>query len=133
MKELRIAVVGDGAVEAEARNLNGKIVRGLRVRIVKVTNPAQLKEMGVSMLYLGSGCGSPQEWRDKAPAQGIFIVDSSSPESDLKSDARFVQVGNHLRFDLNVDEIRRHDLKISPRLVKVASRLYSAFRQSSRS
>jgi hypothetical protein len=117
LKELKVAILGDSSVKAAFKQtIQGKKVRGLPVRVVEDPSPAQLK--GLSVLYLGPNCG------DNAPKSGVLTIDSSSPGSELKACARIITVGDKARFHLNVDELRDQQIKVSPRLVKVASALY---------
>ena len=136
--DFNMGVIDDPKMVNAMKKLEGKMIRGQRVRIVKVQTPDDLKKLDVKMLYI-----NPNSKRREAFNQHIQASDSShtlavtSGGISKKGEGwgngiGLVQVKNRLRFRINTDEVRRRGLKISPRLVKVASVLVVDHRPGSK-
>ncbi len=131
-QSLNFAVVGDQAMQQAVKDLDGKLIRGLPVRIVKVDSAAGLRNQQVDLLYFNPGdrkgkmIGAEAERLNRRGMSNTLTVKGGSGREHF-SDAsiQFRPVKNRVRFAINVDAVRRASLKISPRLVKVGSALYT--------
>ncbi|MFA5508580.1 MAG: YfiR family protein [Vulcanimicrobiota bacterium] len=122
IKNFAIGVVGPGPFGASLDDIDGKLVRGKPLRVVTypmVKSPAPSEQM---ILFIDRANDSKLEGvlRD-LKGKNVLTVGESKEFAERGGCINLVTVKNHVRFRINVDAVRRAQLKISPRLVKIAT------------
>ncbi|MCA9775224.1 MAG: YfiR family protein [Candidatus Eremiobacteraeota bacterium] len=117
-----IGVVGPGPFGPSLGDIEGKLVRGKPLRVVTypmVKSPAPTEQM---ILFIDRANDAKLEGvlRD-LKGQNVLTVGESKEFAERGGCINLVTVKNRVRFRINVDAVRRAQLKISPRLVKIAS------------
>lgn len=117
-----IGVVGPGPFGPSLDDLEGKLIRGKPLRLVTypmVTSPAPTDQM---ILFINRENDNELESVEKdLKGQNVLTVGEGRRFAERGGCIQLVTVNNRVRFRINVDAVRRARLKISPRLVKVAS------------
>lgn len=124
LESFAIGVVGPEPFGASLQDLDGKTVRGKPVRVVTfpmVTRPAPTEQM---VLFIDR---ANDEHLDRVLSElkglNVLTVGEGPRFAERGGCINLVTVNNRIRFRINVDAVRRARLRISPRLVKVASLL----------
>lgn len=117
-----IGVVGPGPFGPSLDDIDGKLVRGKPLSLVTypmVKLPAPTEQM---ILFIDRANDNKLE-KILADLKGrnVLTVGESKKFAERGGCINLVTVKNRVRFRINVDAVRRAQLKISPRLVKVAS------------
>lgn len=117
-----IGVVGPGPFGPSLDDLDGKLVRGKPVRLMtypNITAPAPTEQM---ILFIDRKNDDKldtivRDLKDRS----VLTVGEGPKFAERGGCINLVTIKNRVRFRINVDAVRRAKLKISPRLVKVAS------------
>lgn len=117
-----IGVVGPGPFGPSLDDLDGKLVRGKPVRLQTYPNislPAPTEQM---ILFIDRKNDEKLDSivRD-LKGRNVLTVGEGPKFAERGGCINLVTIKNRVRFRINVDAVRRAKLKISPRLVKVAS------------
>lgn len=117
-----IGVVGPGPFGPSLDDIEGKLVRGKPLRLVTypmVKSPAPTEQM---ILFIDRANDKKLEkLLTELKGRNVLTVGESRKFAERGGCINLVTVKNRVRFRINVDAVRRAELKISPRLVKVAS------------
>jgi hypothetical protein len=122
IESFAVGVVGPGPFGPSLDDIEGKLVRGKPLRVVTypiVQSPQPSEQM---ILFIDNANDSKLEGvlRD-LKGQNVLTVGESKRFAERGGCINLVTVKNRVRFRINVDAVRRAQLKISPRLVKIAS------------
>lgn len=117
-----VGVVGPGPFGPSLDDIEGKLVRGKPVRVITypiVKTPAPTEQM---VLFIDRANDAKLEnvLRD-LKGRNVLTVGESKEFAERGGCINLVTVKNRVRFRINVDAVRRAQLKISPRLVKLAT------------
>jgi YfiR/HmsC-like len=117
-----VGVVGPGPFGPSLDDIDGKLVRGKPLTLVTypmVKSPAPTEQM---ILFIDRANDNKLEKLvAELKGQNVLTVGESKKFAERGGCINLVTVNNRVRFRINVDAVRRAQLKISPRLVKVAS------------
>lgn len=117
-----IGVVGPGPFGPSLDDISGKVVRGKPLDVVTypmVKLPAPTDQM---ILFIDRANDNKLATILKdLKGRNVLTVGESEKFAERGGCINLVTVNNRVRFRINVDAVRRAELKISPRLVKVAS------------
>lgn len=117
-----IGVLGDEAVLEELRAIvPGRVVQGRPVAAVRLTldNRQGASLAGVHVLFVG-GEASAQLAR-LAPTRAILVVSDAERGLDQGAVVNFVRAEGRVRFEVAVDAAEQRELRISSRMLAVAS------------
>ena len=122
IKSFAVGVVGPGPFGASLGDIEGKLVRGKPLRVVTfpmVKSPAPTEQM---ILFIDKANDKKLEsaLRD-LKGHNVLTVGEGEKFAERGGCINLITVKNHIRFRINVDAVRRAQLKISPRLVKLAT------------
>lgn len=124
MTELKVGILGDERMKQNfAQRIDGKLIRGKPVKFVSVESPEDLE--GMAALYMGPSANNRKSMFRKAEQNGLLTVESGSANPEQIAGIKMIRGSDKLRFRIDVDAIRRSQVKISPRLVKIAPKLIS--------
>ena len=113
-----IGVLGDEAVLEELRGIvPGRVVQGRPVAAARLREGASLA--GVHVLFVGREASA--QLARLAPTKGILVVSDSERGLDQGAVVNFVRDEGRVRFEVAVDAAERRELKISSRMLAVAS------------
>ena len=113
-----IGVLGDEAVLEELRGIvPGRVVQGRPVAAARLREGASLA--GVHVLFVGREASA--QLARLAPMKGILVVSDSERGLDQGAVVNFVRDEGRVRFEVAVDAAERRELKISSRMLAVAS------------
>lgn len=122
IKSFVIGVVGPGPFGPSLDDIDGKVVRGKPIRVATypmVKSPAPTDQM---ILFIDKANDSKlKSVLGDLKGRNVLTVGEGDRFAERGGCINLVSVKNHIRFRINVDAVRRAQLKISPRLVKVAS------------
>lgn len=117
-----IGVVGPGPFGPSLDDISGKVVRGKPLDVVTypmVKLPAPTDQM---ILFIDrANDGKLANILKDLKGRSVLTVGEGEKFAERGGCINLVTVQNRVRFRINVDAVRRAELKISPRLVKVAS------------
>lgn len=122
-RSFRVGIVGDPRME-KAFQEEPKRLRGRPIEYVQVRSPEDVKKLNLALLHVDGGHPQRESLLRAADGENTLTTESLVAGQRPRASMTFVALGKVVRFQANVDNIRRADLKVSPRLVKVASRLY---------
>lgn len=117
-----IGVVGPGPFGPSLDDIEGKLIRGKPLSVVTypmVKLPAPTDQM-ILFIDRANDNKLPKILSD-LKGRNVLTVGESQKFAERGGCINLVTVKNRVRFRINVDAVRRAELKISPRLVKVAS------------
>ncbi|MGE0493181.1 MAG: YfiR family protein [Vulcanimicrobiota bacterium] len=117
-----IAVVGPGPFGPSLDDLSGKVVRGKTIRLStfdKVPNPAPTEQVILFVDRANQEKFAPI--RQRLEKMNVLTVGEGAKFAEEGGCINLVTVKNRVRFRMNVDAVRRANLKVSPKLVEVAS------------
>jgi hypothetical protein len=113
-----VGVLGADDVLQELRDIvPGRVVQGRPVAVQRVADAASTA--GVHLLFLGRGAAS--QLARLPPARGQVVVTDWAGGLDQGAVVNFVREEGRVRFEVAVDAAARRDLKISSRMLAVAS------------
>lgn len=119
-----IGVVGPGPFGPSLDDLEGKLVRGKPVRLQTfpaVTSPAPTEQM-ILFIDRKNNAKLPKILSD-LKGHNVLTVGEDTRFAENGGCIGLVTIKNRVRFRVNVDAVRRAQLKVSPTLIKVASLL----------
>ena len=117
-----IGIVGPGPFGESIGDLDGKLIRGKPLRMVTypmVSSPTPGEQM-ILFVDRKNDKKLPSILAD-LKGRNVLTVGEGPKFAERGGCINLVTVKNRVRFRINVDAVRRASLKISPRLVKVAS------------
>ena len=122
IQSFAVGVVGPEPFGSSLNDIEGKLVRGKPLRVVTypmVKSPAPTEQM---ILFIDRANDKKLEsaLRD-LKGHNVLTVGEGDKFAERGGCINLVTVKNHVRFRINVDAVRRAQLKISPRLVKIAT------------
>lgn len=122
IKSFVIGVVGPGPFGPSLDDIDGKVVRGKPVRMVtySMLKPPTPTEQMILFIDKANDAKLNKILPD-LKGRNVLTVGEGDKFAERGGCINLVTVKNHVRFRINVDAVRRAQLKISPRLVKVAS------------
>lgn len=113
-----IGVLGDEAVLEELRAIvPGRVVQGRPVAAVRLREDASLA--GVHVLFVGREASA--QLARLAPTRAILVVSDSERGLDQGAVVNFVRAEGRVRFEVAVDAAEQRELRISSRMLAVAS------------
>lgn len=113
-----IGVLGADDVLEELRGIvPGRVVQGRPVAVRRIQDPSGAA--GVHLLYLGRGTSAQLD--RLPPLRGQLVVTDWAGGLDQGAVVNFVRSEGRVRFEVAVDAAARRDLKISSRMLAVAS------------
>lgn len=118
--EFVVGVLGDGVFWEAMRALDGHSFSDVRVKTVRVEDPAKLAGIQVLVVDPSRSTHHTQRFLQKASTQPILTVGQSQGFADAGGIIRFVPVDDTLRFDINTDAANQAGLKVSSRLLRLA-------------
>ena len=117
-----IGVVGPGPFGPSLDDIDGKVVRGKPIRVATypmVKSPAPTDQM---ILFIDKANDSKLKGvLADLKGRSVLTVGEGDKFAERGGCINLVSVKNHIRFRINVDAVRRAQVRISPRLIKVAS------------
>ena len=117
-----IGVLGDEAVLEELRGIvPGRVVQGRPVAAVRIPLDARpgASLAGVHVLFVARAASA--QLAQLAPTRGILVVSDSERGLDQGAVVNFVRAEGRLRFEVAVDAAEQRELRISSRMLAVAS------------
>lgn len=118
-----IGVIGADAVASALGNLQQTqpaTSRALKVRLLKADEPVS----AVQMLFIGSKeSAALKRVQDSAQAGHVLTVTDQANALASGSIINFVNIDDHIRFEVSVAQAERSGLKISSRLLNVAQKI----------
>lgn len=122
IQSFAVGVVGPGPFGSSLDDIEGKLVRGKPLRVVTypmVKSPVPTEQM---ILFIDQANDKKLETALKdLKGHNVLTVGESTHFAERGGCINLVTVKNRVRFRINVDAVRRAQLKISPRLVKIAT------------
>jgi hypothetical protein len=117
-----IGVLGDDEVLEELRGIvPGRIVQGRPVAAVRI--PLDYRQgaglAGVHVLFVGREASA--QLARLGPTRGILVVSDAERGLDQGAVVNFVRTEGRVRFEVALDAAERRELKISSRMLAVAS------------
>ncbi|MCD6042584.1 MAG: hypothetical protein K0R40_2187 [Burkholderiales bacterium] len=113
-----IGVLGDEAVLEELRAIvPGRVVQGRPVAAVRLREGASLA--GVHVLFVGREASA--QLARLAPTRAILVVSDAERGLDQGAVVNFVRAEGRVRFEVAVDAAEQRELRISSRMLAVAS------------
>lgn len=113
-----IGVLGDEAVLEELRAIvPGRVVQGRPVAAVRLRESASLA--GVHVLFVGREASA--QLARLAPTRAILVVSDAERGLDQGAVVNFVRAEGRVRFEVAVDAAEQRELRISSRMLAVAS------------
>jgi len=120
-----IGVVGADKVVAALNSLTGTHLVNSRVLKIKNFGPGE-PVTGVQILFVGKQeNGHLKHLLEPMQSQPVLTVTESAGALGSGSIINFVQVDDHIRFEVSVMQAERDGLKISSRLLAVAQKIES--------
>ncbi len=117
-----IGVVGPGPFGPSLEDLEGKVIRGKPIRVA--TYPALKPPTPTEQMILFIDKANDAKLKSvlsDLKGRTVLTVGEGAAFAERGGCINLVTVKNHVRFRINVDAVRRAQLKISPRLVKAAT------------
>lgn len=115
---LAIGVLGADEVLAELRAIvPGRVVQGRPVSVQRLLPGESVA--GLHVVFVGRGASS--QLARIAPGQALLVVGESESGLDQGAVVNFVRTEGRVRFEVALDTAERRDLKISSRMLGVAS------------
>jgi hypothetical protein len=113
-----IGVLGADDVLEELRAVvPGRVVQGRPIGVQRVQDPAAVA--GIHLLFVGrEASGQLARMR---PVRGVLVVSDSPSGLDQGAVVNFVRSEGRVRFEVAVDAAARRDIRISSRMLAVAS------------
>jgi len=117
-----IGVVGPGPFGPSLDDINGKVIRGKPIRVATYSALKPPTPTDQMILFIDKA-NDPKLKTIIGDLKGrnVLTVGEAATFAERGGCINLVTVKNHVRFRINVDAVRRAQLKISPRLVKVAT------------
>jgi hypothetical protein len=115
-----IAVAGDDELAGEIGQIvSTRTMSGRPVIVRKAKMPESLAD--VHLLFVGRGeMAALPQWVKMARSRPVLIITEAAGALDHGSMINFQLIQNRLRFEISLDAIDRHGLKVSSRLLAVA-------------
>ena len=117
-----IGVLGDEEVLEELRGIvPGRVVQGRPVAAVRVALDSRqgASLAGVHVLFVGREASA--QLARLGPTRGILVVSDAERGLDQGAVVNFVRAEGRVRFEVAVDAAERRELRISSRMLAVAS------------
>lgn len=117
-----IGVVGPGPFGPSLEDIDGKVIRGKPIRVA--TFPALKPPTPTEQMILFIDKANDAKLKSvlaDLKGRNVLTVGEGAAFAERGGCINLVSVKNHIRFRINVDAVRRAQLKISPRLVKAAT------------
>jgi hypothetical protein len=120
-----IAVAGADEIAGELARLGeGREILGRRI-VVKPLREGE-SAAGAQMLFVGRDSPRLAQLARSVAGQPVLVVSESPGALEQGSLVNFVLVEGRVRFEVALDAAERHGLRISPRLLALASRVRTA-------
>jgi hypothetical protein len=122
IKTFVVGVVGPGPFGPSLDDIEGKVIRGKTLHVV--TYPALKPPPPTQQMILFIDRANDSKLKNilgDLQGRNVLTVGEGDNFAERGGCINLVTVKNHVRFRINVDAVRRAQLKISPRLVKVAT------------
>jgi hypothetical protein len=118
--KIGIAVAGDDELAGEiAQIVSTRTISGRPLLVRKLKQPDLLTD--VHLLFVGrSEMAALPQWVKMARSRPVLIVTDIAGALDHGSMINFQLIQNRLRFEISLDAIDKHGLKVSSRLLAVA-------------
>ena len=122
VNDFTIGVIGPAPFGPSLDDLEGKVVRGkpLRLETYPALKPPTPTDQMILFVDRANDSKLPDIVRD-LKGRNVLTVGEGDQFAERGGCINLVTVKNHVRFRINVDAVRRAQLKISPRLIKVAT------------
>jgi len=120
-RPITIGVLGDGDFPAVLEQVvRGKLVRDRQVRVKRLSGGGELRRCHI--VYIGADHAEREgEIRASLSGASVFSVADFDGFAASGGTANFVRSGKKVRFEINEDVARRSGLKVSSRLLRLAT------------
>ncbi len=105
--------------------LNGRSSNGHRIRVVLFPPPQNLQSCNIFYLADGSA-GDVRRTLDSLRGKAILTVGESEPFARDGGMVALVNTGDHIKIDVNLDATQRAGIRISSRVLNLATIVHSA-------
>ena len=116
---LTVGVLDDRQVDAAFKSLDGKIVRGRKLRIKRIESTSDLESCHIVFIRI-SGKERVSQILVSLQNSSVLTVGEMKGFAQLGGIINFYMKTNRLRFEINVDAAKRAELKMSSKLLKLA-------------
>lgn len=111
---------GDGAMAGKFGELPAQSVQGRAIQIKHAARPADLEDCQVAYLPADLPLATWAGWQETAAKSHTLTVSEAPDFIENGGMIGLVAVGSRYRFDVNLGNVRRAELKISSYLLKLA-------------
>ena len=115
-----LCVVGEKSLELAFRAIDGKKIGSRALRVSYMEKPGDLERCHI--VFIGQDFDHAALLRIFAAVRGkpVLTIGEKKDFTRLGGIVNFINKDSKLRFEINPDTARRHDLRISSRLLKLA-------------
>ena len=111
---------GDSAMSAKFGDLMTQTVHGHPVQTKQALRPSEVDDCQIVFLPADLTSTAPTKWLEAAMRTHTLTVSDAANFTESGGMIGLVDVGGRYRFDVNLGNVRRTDLKISSYLLKLA-------------